>query len=109
MGRRGKPTLPKSVDWPKETAKWFDEWRDSPRTDGWSKQQWSYLLDTALVHAEVWGSFNTSMLPELHRREAYMGVSFDQRKSPARSGKPTVLQMVISDRAAKERAAANGG
>lgn len=110
MGKRGKPTLPKSVDWPEETVSWFEAWRESPRTDGWDKQQWNYLIETAVVHAEVFASENFGMLGELRAREAYMGVTFDQKppKKQKQGGKATILQMVINDRADKAKKAANG-
>lgn len=97
-----KPNLPDTVDWPEETEKWFESWRSSPVTDTWTPQQWGYLVDTALVHAEVWGSANMAMIGELHRREAYMGVAFDVAKAaPQKTGKASVLSLVISDRQRK--------
>ncbi|MDD6565969.1 MAG: hypothetical protein PUF11_04170 [Parafannyhessea umbonata] len=100
--KKDKPRLPDTVDWPEETEEWFESWRSSPVTDGWTPQQWSYLIDTALVHAEVWGSNNIAMLGELHRREAYMGVTFDVAKAaPQKTAKASVLSLVISDRQRK--------
>lgn len=101
-----KPTLPDGSDWPDETVAWFQSWRDSPRTDGWDMQQWNYLIETAIVHAEVVASGNFGMLGELRAREQYMGVTFDQKQPKKKSdGKPTILQMVINDRAEKAKAA----
>ena len=100
--RKEKPSLPSAVDWPEETEEWFDAWRSSPVTDGWTPQQWSYLIDTALVHAEVWGSMNVSMLGELHRREAYMGVQFSAPKATSTgTKKASVLKLVMDDRRRK--------
>lgn len=103
-----KPNLPKSVEWPQSTAKWFEQWRKSPATDNWDTLQWSYLIDTALIHAEVWEGGNTALLGELHKREAYMGVRFDPKPPKKTDGKPTILQMVINDRAQKHLKASNG-
>lgn len=109
MASKRKPKLPTSVDWPDETVSWFEAWRKSPRTDDWDAQQWGYLIKTAVVHAEVFASGNFGMLGELRARESYMGVTFDQKPVKKQTaGKPTVLQMVISDRATKARKAANG-
>lgn len=102
-----KPTLPDTIDWPDETIKWFDTWRNSPRTDGWDELQWQYLIESAVVHAEVFASGNTSMLGELHRRESYMGVTFDQKQAPKHSEKTSILQLVINDRANKAERAKN--
>lgn len=109
MGRRGKPKLPASIDWPEETVKWFEDWRKSPRTDEWDTQQWSYLIETAVVHAEVFASGNFGMIGELHRREAYMGVTFDAPKPVKKNkDKPSILRFAAIDRAAKaEKAAKN--
>lgn len=94
MGKRGKPKLPTSVDWPEETVKWYEGWRESPRTDSWDAQQWGYLVETAVVHAEIFASGNFGMLGELRARESYMGVMFDQKPQIKKdSGKPTILQM----------------
>lgn len=102
----GKPSLPDTVDWPQETIAWFESWRESPRTDGWDAQQWNYLIETAIVHAEIFSSMNFAMLGELRARESYMGVTFDQKQPKKKpDGKPTILQMVINDRAEKAKAA----
>ena len=107
MGKRGKPTLPKSVDWPDETVSWFEAWRESPRTDGWDKQQWNYLIETAVVHAEVFASGNFGMLGELRAREAYMGVTFDQK--PPKTDKAPVTPLEVIRAKYKGRGAASAG
>ena len=71
-----KPKLPADIPFPEETVKWFNDWRNSPRSDDWDELQWQYLIDTALVHSAVWGSQDFSMLGELHKRLAYMGLTF---------------------------------
>ena len=100
--------LPDSVDWPEETEQWFEEWRDSPATDGWTDQQWSYLYDTAWLHAQLWGDGNTTVLSELHRRESYMGLSFEAPKQPETKKKEgfSVIEIAMRDR--QKRAAAAG-
>ena len=52
---KSERVLPDSLDWPEETEQWFEEWRDSPITNDWNDQQWSYLYDTAWLHAQLWG------------------------------------------------------
>lgn len=109
MGENGKPGLPDSIDWPDETRAWFEAWRESPRTDGWDAQQWNYLMETALVHAEVFASGNTSMLGELRVRESYMGVAFDGKPTERQRDEATeLLFTVISDRRRKHEEAARG-
>ncbi len=77
-----KPTLPDTSEWPQETETWFEAWRSSTRTNNWDQAQWQYLYDTALVHAEVWGSGNMFLIGELRQREAYMGLTFEFKPEP---------------------------
>ena len=108
MPKARKPGLPGSVEWPDETKKWFRTWWGSPRTDSWDQAQWQYLFDTALVHAEVWGSGNTAMMGELHRRESYMGLAFcgsAPQAKQATTEKANVLSLVVGNRADKAAAA----
>ena len=103
MPKSSKPELPDTADWPEQTLTWFDSWRDSPRTDSWDDSQWQYLIDTALVHAEIWGSGNTAMMGELRSRESYMGLTFDARPIKKETGKKSVIQLVCDDRAKKAK------
>lgn len=107
MGKR-KPNLPKSVPWPPETVEWFRIWRGSARTDDWDDAQWQYLFDTALVHAQVWGSQDFTAMGELHRRESYMGLAFcgsAPQAKQATTEKANVLSLVVGNRADKAAAA----
>ena len=106
MPKSTKPLLPDTADWPEQTVLWFDTWRNSTRTDSWDDSQWQYLFDTALVHAEVWGSGNTALLGELRARESYMGLTFDQKQpKAAKQINVSVLQNVVNDRVKKEKRA----
>ena len=75
--RAEKPTLPEGTVWPEETREWFEAWRQSRCTDHWDERQWQYMFDTAIVHALVYGSSDFSALAQLHQREAFMGLSFE--------------------------------
>lgn len=77
MAKKDKPSLPTDTDWPPETVAWFDAWRQNRCTDRWDARQWQYMLDTAIVHALVYGSAAYGELPELHKRLAFMGLEFD--------------------------------
>lgn len=77
LQKRDKPTLPGNTDWPPETVEWFNAWRGDRCTDRWDAKQWQYMMDTAIVHALVYGSADYGSLPELHRRLAFMGLRFD--------------------------------
>lgn len=105
MNAKKKPSLPKSVDWPDATREWFKVWCDSPHTDSWDDSQWQYMFDTALVHAEVWGSYNTSMMGELRARESYMGLAFDQKPTKQKPIEVSVIQAAVNDRKKKAKRA----
>lgn len=67
---------------------------------------WQYLFDTALVHQAVWYDGMLQSLGELRAREQCMGLVFDAKATARKSGSgASVLQMVMGDRASKERAA----
>jgi len=70
-----QPKLPEDTDWPEATKQWWEAWKRSPLAKLFMEVDWLYLLDTALVHAEVWGGGNTSALPELRIRVQQFGVT----------------------------------
>ena len=75
-----KPNLPDDIDYPPRTIDWYEKWRSSSITDNWSQPQWEFMFDTALVHANVWGSGNFAMLGALGKREVQMGLVFEPQK-----------------------------
>lgn len=109
MQQKPKPALPDNSEWPEATTQWFEAWRSSPRSDDWDDVQWQYMFATAMVHAEVWGSFNLSMLGELRSREAYMGLNFDKqqqlRKQEAKVTPLDEIRQLYASGARKPRAA----
>ena len=97
-----KPKLPEDIPFPDETVKWFEGWRNSSRSDDWDELQWQYLIDTALVHSAVWGSQDFSMLGELHKRLAYMGLTFaPQTEAPKEKHVTTTLEIIQNRRRKK--------
>jgi hypothetical protein len=48
------PELPDGYEWPEETREWWETWRRSPQAQTWLATDWSFLLDTALLHADFW-------------------------------------------------------
>jgi hypothetical protein len=97
-----KPKLPEDIPFPDETVKWFESWRNSSRSDDWDELQWQYLIDTALVHSAVWGSQDFSMLGELHKRLAYMGLTFaPQTEAPKEKHVTTTLEIIQNRRRKK--------
>lgn len=72
-----KCELPQDIDWPEYTLEWFNSWATRAKNEKWTKEQIYYLVDTALVHAAVWGDLDMSALGELHKREQFMGLNFN--------------------------------
>ena len=107
-----QPDLPEGVDWPEPTLAWWAAWGRSPLAEHFMEVDWQYLADTALCHAEVWGSGNLGMLPELRIRVQQFGVTSmaraqlriefadadekDSRRSPARpSARERLGELVV--------------
>lgn len=65
--------LPDNIDWPERTREWWQKWVEAPIVKGWTPLQWEFLLDTALLHATVWGSGDMSKLSELRTRTTLLG------------------------------------
>jgi hypothetical protein len=47
------PDLP-AGDWHPRTLDWWETWRQSPMAATFIDADWSFLLDTALLHSEMW-------------------------------------------------------
>jgi hypothetical protein len=71
------PDLP-SGSWPDQTVAWWQTWRTSPMAQTFGPTDWDFLLDTALLHAEMW-SGNLSVAPELRIRMAKFGATPEDR------------------------------
>jgi hypothetical protein len=51
-GEKHGPELPEEYDWPQATLDWWDTWRSSAQASTFTDTDWSFLLDTALLHAD---------------------------------------------------------
>lgn len=65
--------------WPPATQRWWSTWGNEPMAADFRPTDWDFLLDTALIHARVWGSGDVSMLNELRLRVAKMGATGEDR------------------------------
>lgn len=74
-----QPPLPDWVDWPTRTVEWWEMWRESPLSEHFTASDWEFLLDTALLHAAVWGGGNLDRLAELRLRVAKFGATPEDR------------------------------
>ncbi|MYT23495.1 hypothetical protein GTW69_24955 [Streptomyces sp. SID7760] len=60
--------------WPERTREWWQVWIDSPQAEHFGTTDWEYLLDTALIHARLWGG-DVSAAAELRLRVAAFGAT----------------------------------
>lgn len=68
------PELPDTMQWPPQTVAWWDTWRRSPISQTFNDTSWSFLLDTALLHAALWLG-DVRVAPELRQRLAQFGAT----------------------------------
>ena len=77
-GKVRGPELPASFDWPSQTCDWWANWRVSAQSVRFKPTDWDFLLDTAMLHAELW-SGNGAVAPELRLRVAKFGATIEDR------------------------------
>lgn len=65
--------------WPEATRRWWATWGAEPMAQDFTATDWDFLLDTALLHAKVWGAGDLKLLPELRLRVAKMGATSEDR------------------------------
>jgi hypothetical protein len=65
--------------WPAATKRWWANWGAEPMAKRFRTTDWDFLLDTALIHARVWGSGDLSMMNELRLRVGKMGGTAEDR------------------------------
>lgn len=74
-----QPNLPNVRPWPVVTLEWWKAWRKNPLSASFTESDWSFLMDTALVHAAVWGDGELRYMAELRQRVAKFGVTPEDR------------------------------
>lgn len=72
------PALPDGIDWPTQTLAWWETWRSSPQAQTFTDTDWSFLLDSALLHSRLW-SGEMSVAAELRLRVAKFGATPEDR------------------------------
>lgn len=77
-GERRGPELPETHEWPNATLEWWETWRVSPQASTFTDTDWSFLLDTAVLHAEFWLG-DRSVAAELRLRAAKFGATPEDR------------------------------
>ena len=77
-GQTRGPDLPADLEWPAATRDWWETWRNSPQAQTFVATDWSFLLDTAMLHAEYWLG-DRSLAAELRLRMAKFGTTPEDR------------------------------
>lgn len=77
-GRSHGPELPDGIDWPDVTRDWWDTWRRSAQAQTFTDTDWSFLLDTAVLHMEFWDGAR-DRAAELRLRVAKFGATPEDR------------------------------
>lgn len=72
------PELPDTHEWPDATVAWWETWRKSALAPKFTDTDWSFLLDTAVLHAEFWMG-DRKMAQELRLRVAKFGGTLEDR------------------------------
>jgi len=72
------PDLPDGFEWPAVTVEWWETWRKSAQAGTFTDTDWSFLIDTAVMHAEFWLG-NRSLAGELRLRVAKFGATPEDR------------------------------
>jgi len=92
------PELPDTHEWPEATLAWWETWRKSAMAPRFTDTDWSFLLDTAVLHAEFWMG-DRKLAAELRLRVAKFGGTVEDRArlkveigDPDRSPAPRRLQ-----------------
>jgi len=77
-----QPDLPETMPggdlWPSQTVSWWAMWSESPLADDFTANDWSELMDAAVLHGLVW-SGEAKWLPELRLRVAKYGATPEDR------------------------------
>lgn len=73
-GTQYGPELPDIMDWPEQTRSLWQALRTDAAARLWTEADWSYLLDTMLLSADLW-SGNAKVAPEIRLRLAEFGVT----------------------------------
>ncbi|MEV0608115.1 hypothetical protein AB0I61_17290 [Polymorphospora rubra] len=69
---------PGGEPWPDPTVTWWATWGASAQAELMTATDWSFLLDTALLHARLWAG-EVSVAPELRLRVAKFGATLEDR------------------------------
>lgn len=67
------------TEWHPMTRLWWDTWRDSPQASTFTGTDWSFLVDTALMHHSMWDKGQWTLAAEVRLRAAKFGATPEDR------------------------------
>ncbi|MET9480931.1 hypothetical protein [Streptomyces sp. NPDC006638] len=75
------PELPDEagIDWHPMTRMWWNTWRESPQASTFTGTDWSFLMDTALMHHSMWDKGQWTLAAEVRLRAAKFGATPEDR------------------------------
>lgn len=77
--RAEQPELPEGVDWHPRTRDWWLMWGRSAQAELFTATDWSFLLDTALMHHAMWSRGQWTLAAEVRLRVAKYGATPEDR------------------------------
>jgi hypothetical protein len=77
--RASAPELPDDVDWHARTRAWWRTWAESELAKDFTASDWSFLLDTALMHHAMWSKGQWTLAAEVRLRVAKFGATPEDR------------------------------
>ncbi len=73
------PELPGDIEWHPRTVVWWETWRRAPQAQEFQPTDWSFLLDTALMHHTMWLKEKWEFAAELRLRASKLGATVEDR------------------------------
>lgn len=74
-----QPSLPKSRNWHPQTIEWWKTWKTAPQAKDFVATDWSFLIDTALMHDAMWSKGQWTLAAEVRLRVAKVGATPEDR------------------------------
>ena len=72
------PELPDGYPWHEQTQAWWETWRTSAQAKTFTETDWRFLIDTALLHHEMW-SGDRKAATEVRLRVTKFGATPEDR------------------------------
>lgn len=91
--RGEQPGLPDGIDWHPRTVAWWETWGRAGQADEFTETDWSFLLDTALMHHNMWTMGRFELAGEVRLRVQKFGATPEDRAR---------LRMTFADADAKD-------